>query len=222
VGRWIELGDGGDRAWHASPRTGGAWGVLLVHGCWGLNATFRDMVDRLAEAGFVAIAPDLYRGVVVESVEAARHEAARRPAAERREIVSDALVRLRGEPDIGADAVGVLGFAMGASFALDAAATDPSVAAAVVWYGTGHGPERDWRTSEAAFQGHFAEHDDEVPVGAATELAQSLRQAGRRVEFHVYPGTRRWFMEPDRDAFDERAATLAWERTLAFLRERLE
>jgi carboxymethylenebutenolidase len=50
------------------------------------------------------------------------------------------------------------------------------------------------------------------------ELEHSLKQAGRSVTFYQYAGTGHWFFEPDRmDAYQPEAATLAWERTLAFL-----
>ena len=96
-------------------------------------------------------------------------------------------------------------------------AADPDhIRSVVLFYGTGGG---DFSTSRAAYLGHFAENDPYEPPAGVDELEESLRQAGRPVTFYRYPGTGHWFFEPDRtDAYNQAAATLAWERTLTFLR----
>ena len=77
----------------------------------------------------------------------------------------------------------------------------------------------DWRRSRAAYLGHFAANDPFEPPASVDALEADLREAGRPVSFHRYPGTGHWFFEPDRsDAFNPAAAQLAWDRTLAFLR----
>jgi carboxymethylenebutenolidase len=220
VKEWIELSGNHGRAYRAAPPRDEGPGVLVLHAWWGLNETIQSMADRLAEAGFLAIAPDLYRGVVVDTEEAAEREA-ERDAAERHATVAAALDRLRGEPGVRPASLGMVGFSLGALFALEAAGTDPSIVAAVLCYGTG--PEHDWTASNASFQGHFAELDPFEPLDGVEALEQALKRAGRRAEFHIYPGTGHWFMEPDRlDAYNEEAAELAWSRTLGFLREGVE
>ena len=70
------------------------------------------------------------------------------------------------------------------------------------------------------YLGHFAENDEFEPQTEVDALEDALRQAGRLVTFYRYPGTGHWFFEPDRtDAFDAAAAELAWDRTLAFLKD---
>jgi carboxymethylenebutenolidase len=220
---WIELSGDHGRAYRAAPPRDAGSGVLLLHAWWGLNQTIQAMCDRLAEAGFLAIAPDLYRGVVVDTIEAAEreleHEGEREAAF--KAAVAAALVRLRGEPGVRPASLGVVGFSMGVYYALEAAATDPSIVAAVIYYGTA--PDRDWTVSAAAFQGHFAELDPFEPLAGVTALEEALKRDGRRAEFHLYPGAGHWFMEPDRpDAYKEEAAELAWSRMLGFLRERVD
>jgi carboxymethylenebutenolidase len=219
MGETIEL-SGGTAGYRATPSTGQGSGVLVLHAWWGLNDTIRAVCDRLADAGFVAIAPDYYDGVVVDTIEAAEAEAQRTGEPERSASVRAGLDRLRGEPGVAADSVGVVGFSLGASYALDLAAEDESVAAAVLCYGTGE--IRDWSRSRAAFQGHFAGDDPFESADYVEALERSLREGGRRVEFHRYPGLKHWFLEPDRPEYDERTANLAWGRVLAFLRERLD
>ena len=89
----------------------------------------------------------------------------------------------------------------------------------VTFYGTG---PSDFSKAQAAYQGHFAEHDPFESAESVDALEQNLRAAGRLVDFYRYPGTGHWFFEPDRtDAYNPDAAALAWERTLAFLKKTL-
>jgi carboxymethylenebutenolidase len=218
VGDWTELDEG--RAYRATPSNGQGSGVLLLHAWWGLNQTIRSFADAFAEAGFVVIAPDLYGGMVVDTPEAAEKQSEAQSVAVRMRVVAAALNRLKGEPGVTASSLGVVGFSMGAFFALEASADDESIVATVLVYGTGR--DRDWSKSRASFQGHFAADDPYEAADDVRAFEESLRAGGRRVEFHTYPYTGHWFMEPDRDAFNADAAALAWGRMLGFLRAELD
>ena len=111
----------------------------------------------------------------------------------------------------------VIGFSLGAYYALDLAATDPeNIRSVVVFYGTG---PVDFSRSKAAFLGHFAEKDEYEPQSNVDNLEAALQKAGRPVTLYQYHGTGHWFFEPDRiQAYNQEAADLAWERTLAFLK----
>ena len=111
----------------------------------------------------------------------------------------------------------VIGFSLGAYYALDLAAADPEhIHSVVIFYGTGDG---DFSNSRAAYLGHFAENDEFEPQSNVDELEESLRRAGRPVTFYRYDDTGHWFFEPDRSqAYNQAAASLAWDRTLAFLK----
>jgi carboxymethylenebutenolidase len=111
----------------------------------------------------------------------------------------------------------VIGFSLGAYYALDLAATSPEhIGSVVVFYGTGSDHQG---RSRAAYLGHFAEQDPYEPQANVDSLEESLRRAGRPVTFHRYSGTGHWFFEPDRsEAYNQAAASLAWDRTLVFLR----
>jgi carboxymethylenebutenolidase len=110
----------------------------------------------------------------------------------------------------------VIGFSLGAYYALDLAAADPMhIRSVVIYYGTGGS---DYSNSRAAYLGHFAEKDEFEPQSNVDNLEESLRRAGRPVTFYRYSGTGHWFFEPDRaQAYNPAAASLAWDRTLAFL-----
>lgn len=207
------------RGYFALPEGGQGPGVLVLHPWWGLNDTIQALCTRLAAAGFVAFAPDLYHGKVVDTIpdaEAMSSAVFDNQSQARAEIAAAAtfLSQHAGQAGPG---LAVIGFSMGAYFALDLSATAPEhIRSVVVFYGTGGG---DFSRSHAAFLGHFAEHDEFEPQSEVDALKAALKDAGRPVEFYTYPDTGHWFFEPDRtDAFNAAAASLAWDRTLAFLR----
>ncbi|HZW03031.1 MAG TPA: dienelactone hydrolase family protein [Anaerolineaceae bacterium] len=199
----------------AIPPGGDGSPVLVLHAWWGLNDTIRAACTRLAEAGFTAFAPNLYHGKIADTIAGA-------------ETLSDALDPDQAKAEIAEAAaflhertgrgLAVMGFSLGAYYALDLSAAQPEhIRAVVVFYGTG---PADFSQSKAAYLGHFAETDAFEPQSEVDHLEAALRDAGRPVRFYRYPNTGHWFVEPDRpQAFDPAAASLAWERTLTFLQE---
>jgi carboxymethylenebutenolidase len=201
------------------PSTGMGNPVLVLHAWWGLNDTLRAFCTRLAGSGFVAFAPDLYHGQVADNISDAETLGAALDSnhLQAKAEIAEAAVFLReraGQADSG---IAVIGFSLGAYYALDLAAADPEhIRSVVIFYGTG---PADHSKSKAAYLGHFAEDDEFEPQSNVDELEESLRRAGRPVTVYRYPDTGHWFFEPDRrQAYNPAAASLAWERTLAFLR----
>lgn len=203
----------------AIPPTGKGDAVLVLHAWWGLNDTMKAFCTRLAESGFVAFAPDLYHGKVADTIPDAEtlgkaldanHLQAEADLAEAALFLNERA----GQADRG---LAVIGFSLGAYYALNLAAADSEhIRSVVIFYGTGGG---DYSNSRAAYLGHFAENDEFEPRSNIDQLEESLRRAGRPVTFYHYSGTGHWFFEPDRSqAYNQAAASLAWDRTLAFLR----
>lgn len=206
----------------ALPPTGKGPGVLVLHAWWGLNETIKAFCDCLAEAGFVTFAPDLYHGQVADTIAGAEalgsaldanYLQAKREVAAATQFLNE---RAGQNGAKGSPGLAVVGFSLGAYYALDLSVADPDhIHSVVLFYGTGPG---DFSRSRAAYLGHFAENDEYEPQANVDELEADLRQAGRPVTFYRYAGAGHWFFEPDRaDAYNEAAANLAWERTLAFL-----
>jgi carboxymethylenebutenolidase len=203
----------------AIPPAGKGDPVLVLHAWWGLNDTMRAFCRRLAESGFVAFAPDLYHGKVADNIadaETLGRELDARASHARADIADAArfLNERAGQADRG---LAVIGFSLGVYYALDLSIADPEhVRSVVIFYGTGPG---DFSGSRAAYLGHFAETDEFEPQSEVDKLEAALRGGGRPVNFYRYPGTGHWFFEPDRlQAFNQAAASLAWDRTLDFLR----
>jgi carboxymethylenebutenolidase len=203
----------------AVPPNGSGPGVLLLHAWWGLNKTMKDYCDKLANAGFVTFAPDLYHGKLADTVEDAEAlgGALDENYLQAKSEIKEAAAFLSERAGVEGDGLAVIGFSLGAYYALDLANAEPELIHSVVlFYGTG---EDDHSQSRAAYLGHYAENDPFEPQSSVDHLEESLERAGRPVTFYRYNNAGHWFCEPDRqDAYDPEAAALAWERTLAFLR----
>lgn len=211
----------------ATPGAGVGPGVLVLHAWWGLTEPFRNACDRLAEVGFMALAPDLYRGKATATVEEAETLAgALNREGERAsgDIAAAARFLRQNGATPQADGSGnlaIVGFSLGGAYALDMSVTlADEIAAVVTFYATYTG--LDFRRARAAYLCHFAENDPFEPTESVAELEQELRVAGKQATFYTYPGTSHWFFEANRpDAYDAASATLAWERTIAFINAQL-
>lgn len=225
TGRMIDFDAEGTPApgYLAMPDSGAGPGVVVLHEWWGLTEPVRQACDWLAEAGFVALAPDLYRGKTTASVQEAEALGAALDQDEKRwrGDIKGALRYLRQYgatgPADGRGAYGFVAFSLGGSYALDMSINlAEEIAAVVTFYATY--PGLDYRNAKASYLCHFAEDDPFVPAEEAAEMERSLRVAGRPVAAYTYPGSKHWFFDANRpDTYDAAAAALAWERTIAFL-----
>ncbi|MHB8190710.1 MAG: dienelactone hydrolase family protein [Ferrimicrobium sp.] len=198
-------------------------GVVVIQEWWGLVEHIKDLCDRFAANGFVALAPDLYDGQVVSEPD----DAGKAMMALN---MDDASKKMRGAINelvhrTGQESVGVVGFCMGGGLAYVLAAQNPdTVRALAPFYGVIPWPdaEPDYSTISAAIQGHYAEHDDFASPKRVRELETRLIDAGKRVEFYVYPGTNHAFFNDSRpEVYDALASSQAWDRLIPFLHEEL-
>jgi carboxymethylenebutenolidase len=206
----------------ALPSAGKGPGLLVLHAWWGLNDTIKAVCDRLAGAGFVAYAPDLYNGRIAHTIAEAERlgsELDSNSEAAKADIVA-AVNHLWQHAQPRERGLGVVAFSLGAYYALQLSGSDPErVRTVVLFYGCGDG---DFNKAQATYLGHFAANDPYEPAENVGWLENALKSSGRPTTFHRYEGVGHWFFEPDRlDAYDETAANLAWERTVTFLNENL-
>jgi carboxymethylenebutenolidase len=203
----------------AIPDGGGGPGVVVLHAWWGLTPFFRRFCERLAAEGFTTFAPDLYGGKTAHTVEEAERMMQASDESYARAASLGALQQIKHLPGVHPDCLGVVGFSMGAAWTLALSANVPDeVAAAVLFYGSN---PVDFHQVRAAVMGHFSEQDEWEPLDGIHMMEADLEDAGREYTFHYYAGAGHWFMEDDKDAYNQDAADLAWQRTIEFLREKL-
>jgi carboxymethylenebutenolidase len=194
----------------------GGPGILVLHAWWGLNPFFKEVCDQLAAQGFTALAPDLYQGRIANTIDEAQALLENRDSQFMGDIVKaakDHLAALHaGRP------MGVIGFSMGASWALVLAASEPDIAAAVLFYGS---DGVDFSKTKAKILGHFAQEDDWEPLDGIKAMEMDMKAAGLDVTIHTYPKAGHWFVENDRPEYDAASALLAWSRTFEFLGKNL-
>jgi len=192
-------------------------GVVVLHAWWGLNHDVVAYADRLADAGYAVLAPDMFGGQVASEVKDAERLSSEGDAGAETIVLAatDRLASLLG-PDV---PLAILGFSFGAAYAIWAPSERNRLVATVAYYGTYTGPFI--ARSHAALLGHFAENDPYESDESVRELEAAFTAAGRESQIHRYPGTGHWFAEPSRDAYRAEAAELAFQRTLDFLEARL-
>ena len=199
--------------------TGEGPGVLVLHAWWGLNDTIKAFCTRLADSGFVAFAPDLYHGKVADNIADAETlgNALDANHLQAKAEIAEATMFLHERAGQAYGGLAVIGFSMGAYYALHLSNADPEhIRSVVIFYGTG---ADDFSNSRAEYLGHFAENDEFETLSNVDSLEESLKRADRPVTFHIYPDTGHWFFEPDvSQAYNPAAASLALDRTLALLR----
>lgn len=210
----IEADGTTSRMYAAGEPLSGTPGVVVFHAWWGLNDDVLALADRLAGAGFAVVAPDLYRGPVASTIEDAERlsDAMEESAADAIALAATDRLAERLEPSA---KLGAVGFSLGAAWAMWAPAQRERLAASVVYYGSLSGPSLT--RASVPVLGHFAETDPYESDEDVAAFEGALRSAGREVVIHRYPGTGHWFAEPSRDAYREAQASLAFERTVAFL-----
>ena len=182
----------------ALPPSGRGPGVLVLHAWWGLNEFFRTFCDRLAQEGFVVLAPDMFSGKIARTVEEAEQSVSQINEVEIvPPIVLSALDELSSLPQVAGKGLGVIGFSFGGYWSYWLATKKPQLIKAVtVFYSDGEG---DFSHSEAAFLGHFAETDPYAFENGESiqALEKHLLSQGHPTYFYTYPGAGLWFFETD-------------------------
>ncbi|HEY6644310.1 dienelactone hydrolase family protein [Povalibacter sp.] len=222
---WIEIaapGYGKVRAYSARPADakGKLPVVLVVHENRGLNPHIEDITRRVALDNFIAVAPDALfpLGGYPGDEDKARELFGQLDQAKTREdfvATADYLKKLPA----GNGKLGVVGFCYGGGVANFLATRVPDLNAAVPFYGSGAAIE-DVPRIKSPLLIQFAEKDDRINA-AWPAYEAALKSAGIKYEAHLYPGTQHGFNNDTTPRYDEAAAKLAWQRTIAFFNQQL-
>jgi len=208
----------------AIPESGVGPGVLVIQEWWGLVPHIKSVVERLADAGFVAMAVDHYRGVeTTEPDEAKKLMMGMKIATVAADIAAGADYLL-SRAEVSSSSVGSIGFCMGGGLSL-LAPTVGAVSSAVAFYPAMPWPDYhpDWDNYNGkAAMIHKAESDEAHSGPRITEYAEAITAAGGEVSIFDYPGSQHAFFNDDRpEVFHSEYAATAWQRSVDFLRARL-
>jgi carboxymethylenebutenolidase len=210
----------------AVPDSGSGPGVVVLQEWWGLNHQIKEVCDRFASEGFVALAPDIYRGEITAEPDEAGKMMMALNIEQAAKDMSGAVDFLSSHDAVTSNGVGVVGFCMGGGLALWLATLKPDeVVACVPFYGVipWEGAQPDYTKLRAAVQGHYAENDDFAGPPAVAALEEQLSDAGKEYEFFLYVDCEHAFTNHHRpEVFHEEHSERAWQRTVAFLRDHVQ
>ena len=207
-------------------RAAGAPAVVVIQEWWGLNDQIRGVAERFAQAGYVALVPDLYRGKSTVEAEEAHHlmtaldfgDAASQDIRGAVQFLKTRTAR-----------VGITGFCMGGALTLLAMSKVPEIDAGVVWYGYPPLDFVDAAKIKAPMLAHWATQDEAFPIATVDQLEERLRAAGVAFEFHRYLAKHGFANETAVGArrlpitqYDSAWAQIAWDRTFSFFGRHLQ
>ena len=213
---------GGMPAFVARPEGGPRAAVLVIQEAFGLNGHIKDVTQRIAGEGYVALAPDLYwrggkgRTVAYEDLgEAIRIMQTLKDG----EIVTDvgnAIAYLEKQPSVRAERIGVTGFCMGGRVSyLVACELADKIKAAVPFYGGGIPIEKTAKL-KAPVLAFFGEKDSFIPLEFVEQLRGEVAKHKKQVDIVVYPGAGHGFFCNERSSYDAKSAADAWQRLKTF------
>ena len=199
--------------------------VVVIQEWWGLNAQIKQVAERLAQQGYQALVPDLYKGQLALEENEAKH------LMDGLNFGDAASQDIRGAVQFlkaaGAPKFGVTGYCMGGALTLLSSVFVPELDAAAVWYGYPPLEYVDAGKIKAPLMGSWAIHDDVFPIAGVDALEKKLTEAGVAYAFDRYEA-KHAFANEEADSnnlaylkYDANAAGKAWDKTLAFFRKHL-
>jgi len=224
AGKVVDFSSNGSTAtgYLSKPEPGKGPGVIVIQEWWGLVDHIKDVADRFAREGFVALAPDLYHGKTARSPDEAGKLFMALNIDRAEKDLRGAIQFVLAQEETAGEKVGTAGFCMGGQLSLYAACANPNVGACVNFYGIHPNVHPNIANLQAPVLGFFAEKDGSVTLEAAQKLESQIKSAGKRVEFHIYPGVGHAFFNDTRaEVYNEVYAKQSWERMLKFFREHL-
>lgn len=225
AGQTVEFSSNGGAAsgYLAIPASGKGPGVIVIQEWWGLVPHIKDVCDRFAAEGMVALAPDLYHGKSTTSPdEAGKLMMALRIDEAEKDLRGAAQFLLNHDATTG-DKVGTVGFCMGGALSLYAATKNSHVGACVIFYGGHPNVKPDLANLQAPVLGLYAERDGFVTPDSVRALERQLKELGKSAEMHIYPDADHGFFNDQRPGvYDEAAAKDAWQRVLKFFSAHLK
>ena len=209
--------DGGQTSGYLATAAANQPGVIVIQEWWGLNDQICGVADRLARAGYNALAPDLYKGQATQDPDEAGHMMSGLdfPDATHQDI-RGAVQHLAAD----SSKVAVMGFCMGGALTIASTVHIPECSAGICFYGIPPKEFSDPKDIRVPFQGHFANQDDWCTPTAVDEVENTLQKSNTTHEIFRYDAAHAFFNEQS-DAYDVSAQRDAWKRLTTFLEQHL-
>jgi carboxymethylenebutenolidase len=209
-------------AYLAKPASELGCGIIVIHDEWGLTEFIRDVCDRLARAGFVALAPDLFHGRIADDQVAAGQLAKELDMDSADADLESAVAELFNQQATVGSKVGALGFGLGGSLALFLSSRHRRIGAAVDLYGAQPELLPELERVAAPVLAIFAGEDESASESSVGAFESGLQRAGVSASVEVKAGVRNGYMDDTRlDVHDAIAAADTWDALLAFFRSEL-
>lgn len=220
AGRMVEFASGSEKAsgYLALPSGAGAHpAIVVIQEWWGLNDNIKAKADAFAKQGYVALAPDLYRGKVATDPDTAHQLMRGLPEDRAVRDMKGAVAYLRGRPEVGSKPIGAVGWCMGGGYSLSLALAEPKLAGAVLYYGRLVTDDAAIASLQVPLLGNFGGQDQGIPPDSVREFERKAKAAGKSVDFKVYPEAGHGFASvPGAGAYRADDARDADARTNAF------
>lgn len=214
-GQTIDLA--GTKAYLSLPAGKGPFpGIVVIHEWWGLNEHVEHWADRLASAGWAAVAVDLYGGKVATTRDDALAALKAVDEDQAHATIGAAIDFLGKDPRIQAKTRAVVGWCFGGGWSLQTALAHPELQGAIIYYGQLETDPAKLSAIKANVLGIFGNQDKGIPPETVDTFEAALKAAGVKAEIHRYDAEHA-FANPSNPIYDEKAAADAWSRVLAFL-----
>jgi carboxymethylenebutenolidase len=209
----------------ALPDAGTGPGLIVIQEWWGLTDHIKDVTDRFAAEGFVALAPDLFGGATTHDADEAGKLMQQLPVEQAATDLGGAVDFLLGHDAVASSKVGAVGFCMGGGFVLVLAAKEGDrIGAAVPYYGVGGYDQADLSAITAPILGHYGTEDEMATPQVVDDLRAELEaKTAGSVDIRSYEGVGHAFFNDENllGTYDPQLASQTWQDTVAFLRQHL-
>lgn len=197
--------------------------LVVIQEWWGLNAWVKEQARDFAQAGYVALAPDLYHGKIATTPTEARKLMQSMPRERAIRDLKAAYDFVAMMPNVNPDKIGSIGWCMGGGLSLQLAIHEPRLAACVVNYGSLPTDPAMIKKIQTPVLGNFGADDRGIPPSAVRAFAKAMKAAGKEFNARIFAGAGHAFENPNnKGRYRPDAAREARDRTLAFLGKTLK
>lgn len=196
--------------------------VVLIHEWWGLNDNIREYARKFADAGYVALAVDLYDGQSTTDQAQAQQLAGsvqgNLPKAF--DNLKQAVAYVKARNDVKPGSLAAVGWCFGGGWSYQMAKNDLGTRASVMYYGQVD-PHDDFAHMKSSILGHYGDQDAVIKLDTVKEFQAALKTAQGQHEVYIYPNRGHGFANANDPTYDEADANLAWKHTIEFLQKAL-